>query len=414
METNHYLKDVKQTNGCRIWENPKRGFELTIPERPFEIFIKNIPTDLFEIDILPHFERFGPVYQFRLLIDYDSSNRGFAYLIYFYEKSAILCLDLMSFFLIRPGVILDVERSQERSHLLAMNIPGTLPKAEIEHAFLQLFTDLKSVTVRQEVKNTENFNQSCVAILTFADHSSALRAKRWSGVGSINMWNRNVKILWAKNEQVGDLMAVCEQARHVLIHNIPENFDPDNFGQLMSQFVKDHDILSIRPMYNDWLVEFSCSEAAHMIFTRFHGRSLLDQVMFTEWITSERLKTIPTFADFDFELRCLCLANYWDPPIFIYGRIIPSTKTQLVSIIIKNNRKNQFTTFFIEINYENLIDIHSRICELLVLLVIDFKELPKRNLVIKCINNDAFIGKINKHHLTRFLNKHFIHSWSNR
>lgn len=80
MEQNRYLKDVVQTNGCRTWINPQAGVDFNIPERQTEIFINDLPNDLFEIDILPHFERFGPVYQFRLLIDYDNRNRGFAYL----------------------------------------------------------------------------------------------------------------------------------------------------------------------------------------------------------------------------------------------------------------------------------------------------------------------------------------------
>lgn len=86
MDNDKYLKDVKQINGCRVWENPLLGTEFQIPKRRIELFIKNIPNDLFELDILPHFERFGPIYQFRLLVDYENCNRGFAYLIFMHEK----------------------------------------------------------------------------------------------------------------------------------------------------------------------------------------------------------------------------------------------------------------------------------------------------------------------------------------
>lgn len=397
METNRYLKDVKQTNGCRVWENPKKNLEYKIPERPSEIFIKNIPKELFEIDILPHFERFGPVYQFRLLIDYDNCNRGFAYLIYFYEKSSIECLDLMGYFVIKPGVMIDVERSQERSHLLALNIPSTLSKDEIERGLRQLYTDLSSVFIRREEKDHQGGIAASksvgTAVLAFPDHTSALKAKRWSGAGSVNLWNRNIKILWARNEQVEGLMTSGNEVKHVLVHNVPEDLNPEDFGAMMCNLVSARDIVYIRPMHNDWMIEFTNTEAARTIFTRFHGRALMNQVMFTEWVTNERMNTIGTFADFDFELRCLCIANYWDPPIFIYGRIIPFNTTQLVSVIIKNNRKNQFTTILIEINYENLIDIHARICELVVLIIVELKDLPKKNLVIKCVNNYASVGK---------------------
>lgn len=77
MELNPYLKDVKQTNGCRTWENPNLS-ELIQPPRGTEIFIRNLPKHLFEVDIIPHFERFGLIYQFRLMVDYDNCNRGIA------------------------------------------------------------------------------------------------------------------------------------------------------------------------------------------------------------------------------------------------------------------------------------------------------------------------------------------------
>lgn len=80
---NTYINNIKQTNGCRIWENPQTNVFFNVPERPIEVFIKNLPKDLFEIDILPHFERFGPIYQFRLLVDYDNCNRGCEYYLTF-------------------------------------------------------------------------------------------------------------------------------------------------------------------------------------------------------------------------------------------------------------------------------------------------------------------------------------------
>lgn len=89
MNHNPYLLNVNQTNGCRNWQNPLTNVKYEIPEKPTELFIKNLPKEMLEIDLLPHFERFGPIYQFRLLIDYDNCNRGFAYLIYFYQKSAL-------------------------------------------------------------------------------------------------------------------------------------------------------------------------------------------------------------------------------------------------------------------------------------------------------------------------------------
>jgi RNA recognition motif-containing protein len=133
METSCYSTNVVQSNGCRIWENPLANIKYKVPENEnkIELFIKNIPKDLYEEDILPHFERFGPVYQFRLLMDFDSQNRGFGYLIFFHAKNALSCLDYIRYLWIREGIQLDVERSEERSHLMALNIPNHLSDENI-------------------------------------------------------------------------------------------------------------------------------------------------------------------------------------------------------------------------------------------------------------------------------------------
>jgi hypothetical protein len=305
----------------------------------------------------------------------------------------------MGYFLIKqkPGIMLDVERSQERSHLLALNVPSKLADFEIENGFRKLYTQLSGIFIRRNEDESDDSGSprgSCAAILAFPDHKSALNAKRWSGVGSINLWNRHIKILWASPEQVDTLVVPSSVVKHVLAHNVPGEFDPDEFGAMMCDYVEPEEIVTIRPMRNDWLIEFTSTEAAYAIFTAFEGKFINNRALFMEWVTYERLKTIDNFADFDFELRCLCIANYWDPPIFIYGRIIQFTKTQLCAVIIKNHRKNQYTTFFIEMMYENLVEIHARVCEALVIIITELKDLPKNNLVIKCSDHYAFISEL--------------------
>lgn len=270
-------------------------------------------------------------------------SRGFAYLIYFNEKSALECLDLMGYYFIKqkPGVMLDVERSQERSHLLVLNIPD-IADAHIEAGLRNLYKQVSKVTiVRGSIASEDaSIRAGCSAIIEFPNHKSALNAKRWSGIGSVNVWSRNIKVLWATVEQVEQLLSPSEEVKHVLVHNVPEDLDPEEFGASCQNYVKPHEIVSIRPMNNDWMIEFTKTHAAYKIFSVFNGMQIGNREIFTEWVTHERMKMIDNFADFDFELRCLCLANYFDPPIFIYGRVIPFTKTQVVETLIEFNGLN--------------------------------------------------------------------------
>lgn len=383
----NYLLNVVQTNGCRTWTNPLAGTQLPIPDKQIELYIRNIPrADFSEPDILPSFDRFGEIYQFRLLIDYENQNRGFAYLIYFDEKAALACLDCMGYFMIKPGVMLDVERSEKRSSLVAMGIPIHIADDAIEIGFKQTFYNIEKVMVQRR-------GNECAAVLLFPDHDSALQAKRWCGAGSINLWNQHIKILWGKMEEIELLKNPQNFVKHVLLHNMPEDFEVDALGRMMMEVVDAKHIISIRPMATDWLVELTDPEACLHVFSLLNMKQIENKSIIAEYVDNQRLKVIKSFADFDFELRCLCYANYWEPPIFIYGPIIKMTRTQFVAVIMKNNRKNVYNTIVIEISYEDLFEIHSKVCEALVLMLIDLKDFPARNLVMKLSGSVAFIGK---------------------
>jgi hypothetical protein len=246
-------------------------------------------------------------------------------------------------------------------------------------------------------KESYNNTASCSAILGFANHQLALNAKKCSGVGTVNIWGRNIKVLWATSEHVNKLKLDKNGLNNILFHNVDPDMDPEDFGELLCSVVEPHEIISIRPMLTDWLVQLSDSEAAFKVQSQFHAKRIQNRTVFAEGISDGSLRQLNSFIDFDFEVRCFCIANYWDPPIFIYGHIMPMTKTQICAIIIKDNRKNRFTTLIFEMNFNGLVEIHSRVCELLMIILDEFKELPKKNIVVKCINERfAEVGKIRK------------------
>lgn len=196
IDGNSYENHVIQSNGCRIYINPLGISKYPIPTDKIEIFVRNLPRDCFENEILPHFERFGPIYKFRLLIDYDNLTRGYGYLIFYLEKSALMALDVMGYYIIRKDVIVDVEISLEKSRLLAMNIPSNHPNEAIQQQFLKIFKQISNITIkRQKDANMKECN-SCKALLEFPSHKDALTAKQYGSKGSLNLWGRSVKILW--------------------------------------------------------------------------------------------------------------------------------------------------------------------------------------------------------------------------
>ena len=52
------------------------------PSKGCEVFVGKIPRDLFEDEIYPVFETIGPIYEMRLMMDFDGRNRGFCFVMY--------------------------------------------------------------------------------------------------------------------------------------------------------------------------------------------------------------------------------------------------------------------------------------------------------------------------------------------
>lgn len=207
IDGNSFENNVIQSNGCRIYTNPLGSSKFPIPTDKIEIFVRNLPRDCFEDEILPHFERFGPIYKFRLLIDYDNLTRGYGYLIFYLEKSALIALDLMGYYIIRKDIIMDVEKSFEKSCLLAMNIPSNHTDEAIKQQFLKIFKQITSITINRHNELNMKENNTCKALLEFPNHKDALTAKQYGSKGTLNLWGKSVKILWfeaGNNELASD------------------------------------------------------------------------------------------------------------------------------------------------------------------------------------------------------------------
>lgn len=128
-----------------------------------------------------------------------------------------------------------------------------------------------------------------------------------------------------------------------------------------------------------------------ILYFSFTGYQIGDNKLHISCVKSEPSQNMK--CDFDAELRLQCIANYWDPPVFVYGFIDKRQSIQTCAIFIKNNRKNLPVVFFVEIKFENLTEIHSRISEIIMKCIVAFGNLPSHHLVLKSQDNSAFLSR---------------------
>lgn len=189
-----------QINGRRLLGPPKNHVGPP-PENGCELYIKRIPKDMFEIDIVPHFQRFGKVYEFRLMMDYNNMNRGYGYIKFCNETDALRALEVMPHFILGPRKTFDIQRSYDKCRLFVGNIPKDLSRQTVEEAFRSVFPDMDSIVMHNRISE-RNQNRG-FAFLDFRCHLHALLAKKQSTPG-LRMWNKDIKIVWANPERSSD------------------------------------------------------------------------------------------------------------------------------------------------------------------------------------------------------------------
>ena len=78
---NNVAYPVIQVNGQRFIGPPKELTNME-PSYNFELFVKNLPRNWYESELLAYFSSAGFVYQIRLLMEYSGRNRGIAFVRY--------------------------------------------------------------------------------------------------------------------------------------------------------------------------------------------------------------------------------------------------------------------------------------------------------------------------------------------
>jgi heterogeneous nuclear ribonucleoprotein R len=83
-----YSLDV--TTGQRKYGGPPPGWEGSSPGNGCEVFCGKIPKDIYEDELIPHFEKCGKIWDLRLMMDpMTGLNRGYAFITFTNREEAL-------------------------------------------------------------------------------------------------------------------------------------------------------------------------------------------------------------------------------------------------------------------------------------------------------------------------------------
>ena len=192
---------VKIEKGQRIFRPCDRNF-LTDSQydqvKKHELFLSNLPHDLFEDELVPFLCRIGPLYQVRQIMNFSGLTKGMAYVVFTKVEHAYEAVEKLNGEYIRANCNrkVNVTFSVNNTRLLVQGIPNGKSYHEIKTELEQKLSGVVAV------KTFMNFykNNQVNAMVTFDTHQNAASARRLLvPIGSqVKLFGSKLSVEWAK------------------------------------------------------------------------------------------------------------------------------------------------------------------------------------------------------------------------
>ncbi|XP_041694404.1 APOBEC1 complementation factor isoform X1 [Coregonus clupeaformis] len=187
-----------QENGQRRYGGPPPGWEGPPPERGSEIFVGKLPRDLFEDELVPHCEKFGKIFEVRMMMDFNGNNRGYAFVTFYTKNEAKTAMKQLNNYEIRNGRLLGVCASVDNCRLFVGGIPKSKKREEILMEMKKVTDGVLEVIVYPSAADkTKNRG---FAFVEYDSHRAAAMARRKLLPGRILLWGHAIAVDWAEPE----------------------------------------------------------------------------------------------------------------------------------------------------------------------------------------------------------------------
>ncbi|XP_031734906.1 dead end protein 1 [Anarrhichthys ocellatus] len=182
---------LTQVNGQRKYGGPPEVWDGPPPEARCEVFISQIPRDTYEDLLIPLFSSVGPLWEFRLMMNFSGQNRGFAYGKYGSPAAANEAIRLLNGHMLEPGSHLSVRRSTEKRHLCIEDLPASTRQEDL----LKVLRVLAEGVERLSLKAGPGID-GVSAIVAFTSHHAASMAKKLLVEAFKKQFALNISINW--------------------------------------------------------------------------------------------------------------------------------------------------------------------------------------------------------------------------
>lgn len=270
MATEADVYELLVTPRQRQYQLMVKNAHRKMPADDCEVFVSNIPINVLEEELIPLFDRYGKIWNLRLLMSQQSTRRnaGFAFVRYTTTKAAQDAVTNLSNYEILPGKMLMVRRSQPNLSLFCGNINRNQTKEQIHAIFNRLTIGLTKTVVKSSYYETDKNCGFC--FLEYKTHAAAVAARLV--LKRAKVWGRQLFVDWSQRRTENDATE-SEKNTTLFINNLPKNITDDVITEKLSQF---GEIGSVTVIKDYAFVEFLSRESAVAAKNEFSAKEAFE------------------------------------------------------------------------------------------------------------------------------------------
>uniref|UniRef100_A0A914C1Q0 Heterogeneous nuclear ribonucleoprotein Q n=1 Tax=Acrobeloides nanus TaxID=290746 RepID=A0A914C1Q0_9BILA len=199
-----------------------------------EIYIGQIPRDVYEDKLIPLFEPLGKIWDLRIMMDpINGKSRGYAFLIYIDKEHAAEAAKKFNDYEIQPGKHLKVNVSVANTRLFIGNIPKSKSKEEILEELKKNAEGVVDVIIYSSPDGGESRKNRGFCFVDFVDHKSASDAKRRISMGKVRPWNNDLVVDWAEQQEEPD-EETMNQVKVLYVKNLKEAVTEEKLKEIFA------------------------------------------------------------------------------------------------------------------------------------------------------------------------------------
>ncbi|XP_011808892.1 PREDICTED: heterogeneous nuclear ribonucleoprotein Q isoform X1 [Mandrillus leucophaeus] len=272
LERTGYTLDV--TTGQRKYGGPPPDsvYSGQQPSVGTEIFVGKIPRDLFEDELVPLFEKAGPIWDLRLMMDpLTGLNRGYAFVTFCTKEAAQEAVKLYNNHEIRSGKHIGVCISVANNRLFVGSIPKSKTKEQILEEFSKvtgLAEGLTDVILYHQPDDKKKNRGFC--FLEYEDHKTAAQARRRLMSGKVKVWGNVGTVEWADPIEDPD-PEVMAKVKVLFVRNLANTVTEEILEKAFSQFGK---LERVKKLKDYAFIHFDERDGAVKAMEEMNGKDL--------------------------------------------------------------------------------------------------------------------------------------------